>query len=305
VSAIIRPACLTTHMSLTTDETTIGAITSMVVPTCQPEATPSAVRAQLRGETWDSTATIYVCEGAGDAQTLVGYLDSTDLLQSMDAPSVGAVMEPVRAVLRPDADREDAVLLAIETDRTEIPVVTSEGHFLGAVTAQAIIDTMHQEHLADVLRRAGVRHTGERISDIASERIRDAVRSRIPWLLFGLVAGLFLSVISSQFEGTMRETIALAFFPPVIAYIADSVGTQSEAIAIRAFALREVEYGTYLRREFGVGIVVGGVLGILGGMGPSWLVGHSRLEWSLGSRYLSRVPLRQCWPRSSRLGSSS
>jgi magnesium transporter len=183
-------------------------------------------------------------------------------------------MEQASAVLRPGANREDAVLLAIETDRTELPVVEADGQFQGAVTAQAIIDTMHQEHLADVLRRGGVRHTGERISDIASERVRDAVRSRIPWLLFGLVAGLFLSVISSQFEGTMRETIALAFFPPVIAYIADSVGTQSEAIAIRAFALREVEYGAYLRRELGVGVVVGGVLGILGGVG-AFVVGGS------------------------------
>jgi len=254
-------------MSLTTDEPTIGGITSRAVPTCQPEATPSAVRAQLRGEAYDSTATIYVCEGVGEGQRLVGRLDSTDLLQSTDVSSVGAVMEPVRAVLHPDANREDAVLLAIETDRTEIPVIESDGRFLGAVTAQAIIDTMHQEHLEDVLRRAGVRHTGEQISDIASERVRDALRNRIPWLLFGLVAGLGLSVISSQFEATMRETIALAFFPPVVAYIADSVGTQSEAIAIRAFALREVEYGAYLRRELGVGVVVGGVLGILGGSG--------------------------------------
>ena len=58
-------------MPLTTGEPTIGEITSTAVPTCQPEATPSAVRAQLRGEAWDSTATIYVCEGAGEAKTLV------------------------------------------------------------------------------------------------------------------------------------------------------------------------------------------------------------------------------------------
>ncbi|MFC6974781.1 hypothetical protein ACFQL1_08965 [Halomicroarcula sp. GCM10025709] len=114
-------------MSLTTDETTIGGITSTTVPTCQPEATPSAVRAQLRGKAWDSTATIYVCETVGEARTLVGYLDTTDLLQSMNATSVGAVMEPASAVLHPTADREEAVLMAIETDRTELPVVEGDG----------------------------------------------------------------------------------------------------------------------------------------------------------------------------------
>ncbi|MFC6974782.1 magnesium transporter [Halomicroarcula sp. GCM10025709] len=141
---------------------------------------------------------------------------------------------------------------------------------------------MHQEHLEDVLHKAGVRHTGEPIGDIASERVRDAVVSRIPWLLFGLVAGLCLSVVSSQFEATMRETIALAFFLPVIAYIADSVGTQSEAIAIRAFALREVEYGIYLRRELGVGVVVGGVLGILGGIGAVGIGGSVSIGLVVG-----------------------
>ncbi|WP_157078540.1 hypothetical protein [Halalkalicoccus paucihalophilus] len=93
-----------------------------------------------------------------------------------------------------------------------------------------------------------------RIADLASACVRVTVWSRALWLLFGLVAGLFLSVISSQFEATIQETITLAFFPPVVAYIADSVGTQSEAIAIRAFAITDVDYSTYLWREFSSGL---------------------------------------------------
>ncbi|WP_306060891.1 magnesium transporter [Natronococcus wangiae] len=178
-------------------------------------------------------------------------------------------MEPAKARLHPDTDWDHAVFLAITKDRDELPVVDSDGRLIGAVTSQAIIDTMHREHIEDALLRAGVQKSGHQIGDLASVRVRAAVRSRAPWLLFGLVAGLFLSVISSQFEATMQETIALAFFPPVIAYIADSVGTQSETIAIRTFAIMDVDYGTYLQREFLVGIVLGTMIGLLGGLGAT------------------------------------
>jgi magnesium transporter len=108
------------------------------------------------------------------------------------------------------------------------------------------------------------------------------VRTRAPWLLFGLVAGLFLSVISSQFETTIRETVALAFFPPVIAYIADSVGTQSETIAIRAFATTEVAYGAYLKRELLVGLVIGTLIGLLGALGATVIAGSLQIGTIVG-----------------------
>ncbi|WP_323192577.1 magnesium transporter [Halostella sp. PRR32] len=250
-------------MATGTADATIESIISTEIPTCQPKDTPPAVLDSLIGRTWESVDSIYVLDG----DVLVGRLNITELFGAADTTPMSRLMEPASARLHPGTDREHAVALAIQKDRAEIPVVGSDGRFVGAVTAQAIIDTMHREHLEDVLLRAGVRKTGFRAVDPASTRVRGAFRSRAPWLLFGLIAGLFLSVITSQFEATMRETIALAFFPPVIAYVADSVGTQSEAIAIRAFAITDVDYGAYLKQELIVGIAIGIMIGILGGMG--------------------------------------
>lgn len=246
-----------------TADGTIRDITSTNVPTCQPSDTAAAVLDQLIGRSWESSDTIYIL----DDETLIGRIDIAALLGTTVEVPISQLMEPATARLQPTVDRERAVYLAINKDRDEIPVVDNDGRFLGAVTSQAIIDTMHREHLEDVLLRAGIQKRGYRIADLVSARVSVAVRTRTPWLLFGLVAGLCLSVIASQFEATMRETIALAFFTPVIAYIADSVGTQSEAIAIRAFAITDVDYGSYLRRELLVGLAVGIMLGILGGLG--------------------------------------
>jgi magnesium transporter len=252
-------------MSSGTVANTVDGIIATEIPTCQATDSTRSVLERIVGKPWDSAETVYVLDGL----RLIGRIDIATLLQTADHVTAESAMERAKARLRPESDRERAVYLAIKTDRDEIPVVDDDGAFVGVVTSQAIIDTMHQEHLEDVLLSAGIRQTGLRIADLASARVLTAVRSRAPWLLFGVVVGLFLSVISSQFEVTLRETVALAYFLPVVTYIADSAGTQSEAIAVRAFAVTDVDYGSYLQREFLVGVVVGSMVGVGGGIGAT------------------------------------
>ena len=265
-------------MAAGTADGTISGMTSSNVPTCQSSDTAAAVLEHLVNRSWDSADTIYVL----DDERLVGRLDIAALLESANETPISRLMEPATSRLHPSTDREQAVYLAIKRDRDEIPVVDGDSRLVGAVTSQAIIDSMHREHLEDVLLRAGIQQTGHRIADIASARVRVAVRTRVPWLLFGLLAGLSLSVILSQFEATMREVIALAFFPPVITYIADSVGTQSETIAIRAFAITDVDYGAYLRRELLVGVAIGLLLGLLGGVGATIIASSAQIGVVVG-----------------------
>jgi magnesium transporter len=262
----------------TAAEGTIENITSTRIPTCRSTDTAAAIREHLVGEPWECADTVYVVDNG----LLVGRIDIASLLSASDNVTAKQIMESATARLHPQSDRERAVFLAIKRDRDEIPVVDEDGRFIGAVTSQAIIDTMHREHLEDVLLSAGIQQTGLRIAELASARVRFAVRSRAPWLLFGLVVGLFLSVISSQFEATLRETVALAYFLPVVAYIADSVGTQSEAIAVRAFAVTDVDYGTYLQRELLVGLSVGGLLGVLGGVGAALVASSPQVGLVVG-----------------------
>ncbi|QLG63195.1 magnesium transporter [Halorarum salinum] len=265
-------------MGSSVGDETIRDILSKDIPTCHPEDTKGDILDQLDGEMWESADTIYVTEGG----QLVGRIDIAALFGSADHIPASRLMEPVTARLLPNADRERAVFLAIKSDRTEIPVVDADGQLIGAVTSKAIIDSMHEEHLEDILLSAGIQQARLRIRDLASTRVRVAFLTRAPWLLFGLVAGLILSVVTSQFEATLEQTIALAFFAPVVAYIADSVGTQSEAIAIRAFAISDVDYGRYLLRELLAGILIGIMLGVLGGLGAAVIVGSTQIGVVVG-----------------------
>jgi magnesium transporter len=77
-----------------------------------------------------------------------------------------------------------------------------------------------------------------------------------------------------MFENTLQESVAVAYFVPVVAYIADSVGTQSEAITIRALATQKVKFVSYTLRELVIGLGLGVMLGALGAVGAA-IIGRS------------------------------
>ena len=241
----------------------IGHLMATAVPTCNSTDTAEQVINNLAGKQWDSAAIIYVLDGA----KLIGQCRITSLFQSMDDQPVSRLMESVHIRLHSDDGPQQAIYAAIKNDQAELPVIDEDGNFVGAITGQTIIDTLHREHFEEALLTAGIRSRGHRFVDLASVELRIAFLSRAPWLLFGLCAALAISLILRQFETTMQETIALAFFPPVIAYFADSIGTQSETIAVRTYALIEVDQFDYLQRECIIGLAIGSMLGTIGGLG--------------------------------------
>lgn len=242
----------------------IGEIMSTDVPTCHPAETLKEVLEKITGHTWRSVRNVYVVDAAGK---LRGYIDMALMIQSDHMKEAGEIMYPIKEFLHPRDDQEKAVYLAVKDDIVTIPVVDIDGHFLGAVTAHTIIDIMHGEHIEDALLTAGVHSHGSSIVKLMSERVGLLVKVRAPWLFVGLLAGLGLGLISSWFEEALQKSIALAYFIPVVAYIADSVGTQAEAIVVRALATVKINPVKYMLKELFVGAVLGAILGALGTMG--------------------------------------
>lgn len=252
---------------------TIGAVMSSNVPTCGPQTKLSDILRQLATQHWDSVRNVYVIDSN---HTLLGFIDMAALIQSDHDVRAKDLMRVPEDILHPNDDQETAVFLAVKDNDVTLPVVDDKGRFQGTVTARSIINIMHTEHIEDALLASGVRRGagGASITRLATERTSLIVRSRAPWLMVGLVAGLGLGLISSFFEESLQETVALAYFIPVVAYIADSVGTQSEAIAVRALATLKIQHTRYLLKELLVGVSLGLIVGVLGGIGAS-LIGQS------------------------------
>ena len=250
--------------SQTHEPESVGSIMSTNIPTCRPQTILGQILKYVSAKSWDSIRNVYVTD---NSNKLLGFIDMAAVIQSNPETVAKDFMQPAKVFLKPGEDQEKAVFIAVKDDLIGIPVVDEDGQFLGAVTAHKIIDVMHQEHVEDALLTAGIRGKSSHIVRLASERTGLVVKSRAPWLIVGLLFGLGLGLISSWFEESLQKTVAIAYFIPVVAYIADSVGTQSEAIAIRALATLNLNYRRYLLRELLVGFIIGSLMGILGGLG--------------------------------------
>ena len=81
---------------------------------------------------------------------------------------------------------------------------------------------------------------------------------RIPWLVLGLAGAMLSTGVVASFETELRDEVLLAFFLPAVVYMADAVGTQTEAVVIRGMSL-----GVPIRRIAARELLTGLVIGVL------------------------------------------
>jgi magnesium transporter len=73
------------------------------------------------------------------------------------------------------------------------------------------------------------------------------------------------------FERALQANIVITFFIPALVYLTDAVGTQTEAIAVRALSLRMRPLGPLLVGEMATGALIGLPLALLAFLGV-WAV---------------------------------
>lgn len=108
--------------------------------------------------------------------------------------------------------------------------------------------------------------------DDGKESAEHLIEHRVPWLFIGLLGGLLATVIVSQYEEILSSDVRLAFFIPIILYLTDAIGTQTETIYVRTLARRNVRFLSYILKESVVGLGLGVIFGtLLGIFAAYWL----------------------------------
>jgi magnesium transporter len=162
-----------------------------------------------------------------------------------------------------DTDQERVATLAMVHGVNAVPVADDEGRLLGVVPPQALYHVLRREHVEDLHRFTGIRRdTSQILSSMESPPIQ-RVRDRLPWLLVGLVGSMLATGVVAGFEHVLQSYIAVAFFVPGIVYLADAIGTQTEAIMVRGLSLSHVGIGSLLAGELRTGFFIGSILGML------------------------------------------
>ncbi len=250
------------------------------VPTTTKDETVANVVAMVHSlaDTYETIDYVYILDGS----QLAGVVSFHELLQAQDTNRLADIMISPVVSVSAHSDQETVAHLALAQNIKAVPVVNTEGDFIGAIPADTILQVLRDEHTEDILKYAGLTTRREETPDLLLRApVTQQIQSRLPWLILGLGGGVAAAVIVEQFAYTIEAEVALAAFIPAIVYIADAVGSQTQMVFIRSLTLNpSLAIGRLLVRESAIASVVGLILG-----GILFLISY----WWLASLTISSI----------------
>jgi magnesium transporter len=229
------------------------------LPVFHAEDCVSTVLSQLLGNRFDALDAIYVLrEGR-----LLGLVLLPNLLMAGGSQTLAEIMTVEPPQVFAHEDQEQVAGIAVQYGLASVPVVDDQGYFAGVVPAPALIAILRREHVEDLHRLAGIQRENSQARHALEDPPRRRAFDRLPWLLVGLVGSILATFVVSRFERILEAQVVLAFFVPGIVYLADAIGTQTEAIVVRGLSLSKASLEDLLAGELQTGFLIGLALGVV------------------------------------------
>lgn len=242
------------------------------VPVCTPTDTAADLRALLTSRPWPSVADVAVCSGP----RLVGLVPVERALAAPDGVTAADLMDDDPPVVAVHVDQERAAWKAVRHGESSLAVCDEDGRFLGLVPPVRLLGVLLVEHEEDLARLGGYLASTAGARHATEEPLRDRLWHRLPWLLLGLLGSAVAAWLVGGFEAELARDVRLAFFIPGVVYMADAVGTQTEALVVRGLSV-----GMPLRRVYRLEAVTGLLVGLIVAAAalPAvwWALGSARL----------------------------
>lgn len=196
---------------------------------------------------------IYVVD---DERVPVGAIPLSRLMRNQRDVRIDDIMLTDLRSAPVDMDQEEVALMFNQYALVSAPVVNTDGQIVGVVTADDVVNVIHEEAEEDFLRLGGVQE------DDFYEAVFETTRARFSWLLVNLGTAIVASLVIGLFDAAIEQVVALAILMPIVASMGGNAGTQTLTVAVRALAMKELT-PTNAARIVGKEIIVGGINGIL------------------------------------------
>jgi len=203
-----------------------------------------------QAEEVDKVYAIYVVD---DHDVLLGTLSLKKLLLTPEKNLIKKVYNEKVISVKANYDDEVVANIMDKYDLVVLPVVDDLNRLIGRITIDDVVDVMKEEAMEDYNKASGI---SEQVD--SSDNIATLTRARLPWLLIGLVGGIFGAQVMGIFD--IESHIELAFFIPLIAAMGGNVGVQSAAIIVQGLASNSLGMDTISQRllkELGVALLNG------------------------------------------------
>jgi magnesium transporter len=244
-------------------EETAGRYMTPRYVTVQPDMTAAEALEHIRrtGRGMETVNVVYIVDAKGHLleDVRLGSLvlaEPSTLVIDIDDP-------PLVSVVATD-DREEVLKRFEKYDRVALPVTDAEGHMLGIITVDDVLDVAQQEATEDIQKLGGMEALD---APYLSVGMWSMIRKRAGWLAVLFVGEMLTATAMSYFEGEIAHAVVLALFVPLIISSGGNSGSQATSLIIRSLALRELrlrDWFIVFRRELISGVTLGTMLGLIG-----------------------------------------
>lgn len=157
---------------------------------------------------------------------------------------------------------EDEVAAIMQKyDLDAIPVVDVENRLVGRITIDDVVDVIVEQAEEDMQLMSGISEDVEE-----GDNVWMLTKAKLPWLMIGVVGGLFGAYFMEFFEKDLMLIPALAFFVPLIMATGGNVGIQSSSLIVQSLATKSLfpeKLTSRLRKALLVAVINGVVIGLL------------------------------------------
>jgi len=245
---------------LSYDENTAGGLMAkeMIKVNENWEITTCIREMRKQAEDVDEVYYIYVVD---DTNILKGVLSLKSLLISSASSTVKELYTRDVHSVNTSSSSEEVARIMEKYDLVALPVTDSIGRLMGRITIDDVVDVIRDEAEKDYQMASGITSDVE-ISDSPAQ----LSRARLPWLIIGLLGGIFVAGVIGRFEEDIKINPEMAFFIPLIGAMAGNVGIQSSAIIVQSLASKSTGLESTvskLLKELVVAIFNGLILGAL------------------------------------------
>jgi magnesium transporter len=205
-----------------------------------------------QAEIIDDVYAVYVVD---NQEKLLGILSLNKLLITPTDTKIEDVYEQNAISVHVETNAEEVANIMDKYDLVVLPVIDNNGTLVGKITIDDVVDVIKEEAEKDYQMASGITDDVE-----SSDKAWVLSKARLPWLLIGLIGGIFGAQIIGLYEHDIQIYPEMAFFIPLIAAMGGNVGVQSSALIVQGLAnntLGVESITSKLIKELGVAMING------------------------------------------------
>ncbi|WP_068544940.1 magnesium transporter [Thalassotalea crassostreae] len=225
---------LRVEQALAYDEDTAGGIMNTDTITLRPDVTIDVILRYLRlkGDLPEATDSFYV---VNREDKFIGSVSLANLVTARPVQTIAEITDYDTVPVPADMDETEVATLFERHDWLSAPVIDEDGHLLGRITIDDVIDIIREEAEHSMMSMAGLDDDADTFAPVFK-----STQQRSVWLGVNLITALMAVAVSSMFEGILSQMAILAVLNTLVPSMGGVAGAQTLTLVIRGMALGHI-----------------------------------------------------------------